>query len=101
MRNPTLKFTRKTWVLVLAGVNVILAGALLLSTVSLPIARAQAGRGTEFLAVTAKAAGRNSDVVYVLDLTNQMLHAYYPGLPQRNELIRAESRDIRKDFGKS
>lgn len=92
---------KKILTCLLIGANCLLAAALIVSTVSLPGAHAQAGRGgSDYLAVTAKAAGRNSDVLFLFDVPNQRLHAFYPGLPQRNEIARSEARDIKKDFGK-
>ena len=94
--------TKRFWICSLLGLNLLFGAGLLISTIPMNGAYAQAGRGGgDYLAVTAKAAGKNFDVLYLLDLSNQRLHAFYPGLPQKNEILRSEARDVKKDFGKS
>ncbi|MBI1827000.1 MAG: hypothetical protein HY287_01600 [Planctomycetes bacterium] len=90
---------RRVAIALLIGVNVILALALTISTLSSPGAYAQTGAGGgQYLFAAAKVSGRSSDVVYVLDIPSQTLYAFCPGLPQRNELQQAEPRDLKKDF---
>lgn len=89
---------RRVIAALLVVVNLVLAGALIVSTVSGTGAYAQAGLGTDFLTVTAKAEGRSSDVLYILDLTTHQLHAFYLGVQPNGQIQRAESRNLRKDF---
>ena len=91
---------KRSLVVLLAIVNLILGAALLAGTTSLPPAFAQAGiRPGEFLCVTAKPSGQSYDVLYVLDVPSRQLHAFYPGLPQSKNLSQAKPRDLTKDFG--
>ena len=72
--------TKRSIIVLLVGVNLLLLGVLLAATYSSPAAFAQASRGLpgNFVCVTAKAAGQNYDVVYLLDRGQQKLHAFYP-----------------------
>ncbi len=91
---------KRSLIVLLVVVNLILGAAFLTSTTSLPDAFAQAGiRSGEFLCVTAKPAGQSYDVLYVLDMPNRQLHAFYPGLPQSKNITRAQPRDLVSDFG--
>jgi len=91
---------KRSAVVLLAGLNVILLLALLTPRLGSPAAFAQPGpRGPGYLCVTAKPAGQTYDVLYLLDPAAQKLHAFYPGLPQNRQLTRAEPRDLKKDFG--
>jgi hypothetical protein len=93
--------TKRSWIVILVGVNLLLLGSLLLEGYSLPSALAQSGvRGGEFICVTAKPAGQIYDVLYVLDLPSHKLHGFYPSLPQSKQLTHAEPRDLKKDFGR-
>lgn len=84
---------------------VLLNGALLAtlaaSAFRLPTAFAQVGlqRG-QFICATAKASGFSYDVLYVIDLADHRLHAFYPGLPKTRKLVNAPSRDLYADFAK-
>ncbi len=85
---------------VLAALNGVLAVALLTAGGVLPQAFGQTGaRGGNYLSVTAKPAGQNYDVLYVLDQNAHRLHAFYRAQPQNRQMTRAESRDLKKDFG--
>ena len=99
--NPGTRTTTKPVLLaLLAGLNLVLVLALLSVNNSLPAARAQAGgRGGEYLCVTAKPAGQAYDVLYVLDQASNKLHAFYPASPPSKQMLKAEPRDVRKDFG--
>jgi len=81
--------------------NVVLAVTFLASAYRLPSAFAQNGlkRG-DFLCVTAKASGFSYDVLFVIDLADHRLHAFYPGLPKTRKLVNAPSRDLYADFAK-
>jgi len=94
-------FTRRTWVSLLLLLNVLLAVGLLSSALSLPRALGQgAGRGGSYLSVTARATGETYDVLYILDLSTNKLHAFYPNPTQAKQLTRSEPRDLHLDFGK-
>lgn len=71
--------TKRSIIALLVGVNLLLLAVLLVATYSPPAAYAQArGMPGNFVAVTAKAAGQNYDVLYLLDRQQQKLHAFYP-----------------------
>jgi len=92
---------KPTAITVLIVVNLCLTAALLSACFSLPTTFAQGiGRGGEYVCVTAKPASHTYDVLYILDSAAHRLHAFYPGLPQSKQLTQAESRDLKKDFGK-
>lgn len=88
-------------VALLVVLNVALAAILVAGAFRLPAALAQSGlqRG-EFICATAKASGFSYDVLYVIDLTDHRLHAFYPGLPKTRRLVNAPSRDLFTDFAK-
>ncbi len=91
---------RKRWVIVmLIGFNLALLAGLILSTYSLPAAYAQSGgRKGDFTCVTAKAAGRTYDVLYVLDASGHKLYAFYPSSAPRGPLTWSAPRDLKADF---
>jgi len=88
-------------VTLLVLLNIALGTTLLATAFRLPAAFAQAGleRG-EFICATAKASGYSYDVLYVIDLADHRLHAFYPGIPKTRRLVKAPSRDLYADFGK-
>ncbi len=85
----------------LVVLNVALAVTLAVSSFHLPVALGQIDlhRG-EFICATAKASGFSYDVLYVIDLADHRLHAFYPGLPKTKKMVNAPSRDLFADFGK-
>lgn len=88
-------------IVLLAGVNLALAGAVFFSTPRAPAAFAQAGvQPGAFLAVTAKSEGQSYDVLWVLDLANDKLFAFYPSPPNVRSLVVTEPRDLIADFGR-
>ena len=95
--------TTKRWGLVcLAGLNLFLLIALLMSSESLPAALAQVGGrpGGDFTCATAKASGQSYETLYVLDITEDKLYAFYPSPTQRNQLAPTPPRDLRMDFNR-
>ena len=93
--------TKRSWIVLLGGLNLVLAALLVAGLVSLPSAHAQAGaRPGDFVTVTAKAGNRNFDVLFMLDVPARKLHAFYPANPQARTMEQAVSRDLAQDFGK-
>ncbi len=93
-------FTKRALTVLLVGINLILALALVLSVSSGSTALAAQGRSTgSFMCVTAKATGQTYDVVYLLDSRGEKLHALYPINPQFKKLGNAQFRDLKADFG--
>ena len=92
--------TKRGWIVVLTGVNLVLLMLLLASIVRLPQAFAQGGgRGGGFVCVTAKAPGQSYDILYALDPANRMLHAFHPGV-QGKPIAHAGFRDLAVDFAR-
>lgn len=61
--------TKRSTIVLLVGLNLFLLAALLIGSYSLPAARAQSSaQASDFVCVTADAAGQEYDVLYVLDL---------------------------------
>lgn len=92
---------RRLVVSALIGLNVLLLLVLLAESNSLPRAlaqRASAGGG-EFLTVTAKAIGQTHDVLYLLDVSQDKLHAFFPKSVQSKQMEYAKFRDLKADFG--
>jgi hypothetical protein len=85
----------------LVVLNVALAVTLFASVYRMPAAFAQAGlqRG-QFISATVKASGFSYDVLFIIDLADHRLHAFYPGVPKTRKLVNAPSRDLYADFGK-
>lgn len=94
-------FSKRTLIVFLGAINVVLFCALLAATVSLPRALAQPGGGRgEFICVTAKAGGQSYDVLYLLDAREQKLHGFFPQNIQTAELGYIPFRDLKEDFGR-
>ncbi len=93
--------TKRSWIVLLGGLNVVLAALLVAGLVQLPRAHAQMGaRPGDFITVTAKPAGRDYDVLYMLDVPARKLHAFHPGGQQSPGLILVQPRDLARDFGR-
>ena len=93
-------WTKRSSITALILLNTFLLSVLLLGRSWLPAAFAQAGgRHGSFVCLTAKATGQSYDVLYVLDVPDRKLHAFYPSNVQSRELAYAGFRDLKSDFG--
>ncbi len=93
--------TKRVIIAALAGLNFVLLATLLLGSYSLPQANAQpraGGRSGDFVAVTAQAPGQSYDVLWLLDMADRRLHAFYPQDLQSRRLGYGGFRDLQKDF---
>ncbi len=92
--------SKRFCIVALVGVNLFLLALLILGTYSLPKALAQrGGRGGGFTCVTAKGAGQNYDIVYILDQGDRKLHALRPKRTGQSVKYAAVAvRDLKKDF---
>lgn len=91
--------SKRALVTALVGLNVLLLTALLMQAAAPPTAFAQAGGGGgPMISVTAKAAGQSYDVVYLLDVQQDRLHALYVDNFQARKLGQAKFRDLKADF---
>ena len=96
-------FTKRSLLVLLVGVNVLLLALLFGTVTTLPTASAQPpgrGGGGGYVCVTAKPSGQSYDVLYMVDLPTRKLHAFYPSSAQNRQMSRAEPRDLDRDFGK-
>ena len=92
--------SKRSWIVILAGVNLLLLVLLVLGTYSTPAAFAQrGGQAGGFAAVTAKTAGQNHDVVYLLDYKADKLHAFHPESANSPRYTHGGFRDLGQDFG--
>lgn len=93
--------TKRIAVVLLVGLNLALAAAMFCSTPRAPAAFAQAGvQPGSYLAVTAKSEGQSYDVLWVLDLADDRLYAFFPSQPNVRSLQVTEPRDLTVDFGR-
>jgi len=94
-------FTKRSVIALLVGANMLLLFALIMGTLAPPAAYAQGGvRAGEYLAVTAKVAGQTQNVLYVLDLRERQLYAFFPTGANTTQLSNIAPRDLAKDFGR-
>ena len=93
--------TKRSVIVLLVGLNVALLTVLVFGSYALPAALGQTGGGSagDFVCVTANVAGQSYDVLYVLDVPNHKLHAFYPPSVQTKQLSYGKYRDLRADFG--
>ncbi len=91
--------SKQTLIALLIGLNVLLAGALVVSSYSLPAAHAQTGgAGGSYVAATAAIDGQQFEILYVLDLSTRRLHAFAPTNIQTKRLEHLDERDLEADF---
>lgn len=91
--------SKRSLVVILVGVNLLLLGLLLLGSFSLPSVLAQmSARPGDFACVTAKAAGQSYHTLFIVDVPKRTLHAFYPVDGHTNDLVAAAPRDLAKDF---
>ena len=91
---------KRSVIALLVGLNVLLLFALVAGSHS-PPAYAQGGmRSGEYLAVTAKVAGQTQNVLYVLDVRERQLYAFFPTKANTTQLVTLGPRDLAKDFGR-
>ncbi|HNQ21962.1 MAG TPA: hypothetical protein PKK06_02600 [Phycisphaerae bacterium] len=89
---------KQTLIVMLAGLNLLLLAALVISATALPAAYAQpGGAGAGYIGVTAVVSGQGYEVLYLLDRPQRKLHAFYPNL-QTSELAYGGFRDLKEDF---
>lgn len=93
--------SKRSWMVILTGVNLFLLALLSLASYkpSTALAQTRGARPGDFLCVTAKAQGQAFDVVYVLDRPAQKLHAFYPTGVLKKQHAHGGFRDLKADFG--
>lgn len=89
---------KRGWIVLLAGINVLLMLALVFSTYSPAKAMAQpGGRAGSFIGVTSQAGGQSYEVLYLLDIQERKLHALIPPMGKGSPEY-AGFRDLKDDF---
>lgn len=93
--------TKRSWIVLLVGLNLLFLIAFLSAAfpTSSVFAQSGAARGGAFLSVVAKPAGQSYDVLYFVDVPNRKLHAVYPPNQANRQLSTAPPRDLTADFG--
>ncbi|MHC4697803.1 MAG: hypothetical protein ACYTFA_13815 [Planctomycetota bacterium] len=93
-------FTKRSLIVLLTGLNVLLLIILLIGSYSLPAVYAQVGGGRpgDWLAVTAKAQGQAYDALYLLNRQDDKLYVLYPTSVQQKQYEAAAFRDLKRDF---
>lgn len=95
-------YTKRSLVVALLGLNLLLLLGLLSAAYSLPTAHAAGGaKAGDFACVTAKPPGQNYDVLYLLDQDDHKLHAFYPARVggKKYGYGYGKFRDLSADFG--
>lgn len=92
--------SKKSIIVGLAGVNLLLLAALLATVTWLPTAQAQpaGGPGGGHLTITARVEP-DVDALFLLDLTAERLHGFVPERQQTGQLHYLGFRDLKRDFG--
>ncbi len=90
--------TKRSLIVALVGVNLILAAILIFSRDALPAAYANGGgRPGDFAVCTVKVHD-NFDVVYVLDQQVRRLYCFVPSKGSDGKLICVQTRDLESDI---
>lgn len=90
--------SKRTLLVLLVGLNLVLFGAMILSVYSPPAAYAQApGRSGDYLLVAGRVQA-DYDAVYLFDLRNRLLHVFraVPGTPIN--VVAVDTRELARDF---
>lgn len=91
--------TKRTAIVLLVGVNLMLLATLILSSWHLPPAYAQAAPlGQNYMMVAAEIKD-GVDALYVFDLSHRRMHVFVPNRDQNDRrLFHAGFRDLQRDF---
>ncbi len=91
--------SKRSLIILLAGLNVILLAVLVLGSWRLPGAYAQAAPLGQNFVIVAGEIRDGVDGLYVVDLSQRRLHVFVPNREQTNRrLFHAGYRDLQKDF---
>lgn len=90
---------KRTWIVLLVGVNLLLFGALVIVGWRLPEARAQAvPLGQNYLMVAGEIRD-GVDALYIVDLPQRRMHVFVPSRDQNDRrLFHVGFRDLQRDF---
>ncbi len=89
--------SKRSLIVALVGLNLVLLAAVILSSYELPPAHAQGvGAGGNYITLTCE-ADQSYDVLYVIDLPNRTMHAYLPGRQLDGKLTYMGYRNLEQD----
>jgi len=91
--------SRRSLIVLLAGLNLVLLASIVLVSWDLPAARAQpAAAAQSYLMVTGQVR-RGMDAVYLVDLPKRRIHVFAPNRQQNaRRLFHVGVRDLVRDF---
>ncbi len=90
---------KRTLIVLLAGLNLLLLAGVILFSWSPPAAYAQATPMGRNYAVVAGEINDGRDALYILDLPRRRMHVFVPNRDQANRrLFYAGYRDLQRDF---
>ena len=91
---------KRSIIVALAGVNILLLLSMIFASYSLPAAHAQrVGASSNFIAVTSQ-ADNDYDVLFLLDLGERRLHCFAPNRDRTGDVSLVGSRDLTHDFNR-
>lgn len=91
--------TKHALITLLAGVNLLLAAALILVSTQPPPAHAQAAPLGQNFAMVAGEIRDGVDALYMIDLQQRRMHVFVPNRDQNNRrLFHSGYRDLQRDF---
>ncbi len=91
--------TKKTLIVLLIGVNLLLLGTLIVTTAPMPAAHAQAAPLGQNYSMVAGEIRDGVDALYLIDLPRRRLHVFVPNRDLNNRrLVYAGGRDLQRDF---
>lgn len=91
--------SKRGYIVLLVGVNLLLLSTLILASWRLPRAYAQAAPLGQNYAMVAGEIRDGVDALYVIDLPRRLLHVFIPNRDQNNRRIFHDGiRDLQRDF---
>ena len=91
-------------IMLLAGVNLFLLACVVLTAHSPPQAFAESTTNNNEYALLSAEADEGNDVIYLIDVRNQLMHALAPSSPdtagQLQQVRHLHTRDLAQDFKK-
>ncbi|MBN1512716.1 MAG: hypothetical protein JXB13_11940 [Phycisphaerae bacterium] len=92
-------YSKRSLIVLLAGVNIVLLAALVFSVASPPAAIAQVapGRPGDFMMATGSVTNQ-LDAVFIIDSPGRLLHCFLPAQNKSGQLMHAQTRSLANDF---
>jgi len=94
-------FTKRSLIVGLVGLNLVMAAALIFSLDMVPAAYgARSGRPGDFAVCTVK-VHKDFDVIYILDQQARLLHCFVPSTKKDGKLTFVQTRRLEDDIGRT